>query len=61
MCDNKGPTVTIVKNNYGKVFGGYTSVSWDSTTQNWKTDSASFLFSMSPDNVNVYRVMNPSN
>ena len=29
QCDNKGPTVTIIKvNNY--IFGGYTDVSWSS-------------------------------
>ena len=27
-CDNKGPTLCIIKNNYDFIFGGYTSKSW---------------------------------
>ncbi|EFC45628.1 predicted protein [Naegleria gruberi] len=30
LCDNKGPTITIVKANTGAIFGGYTSISWNS-------------------------------
>ena len=28
LCDNKGPTVTIVKNTNNNIFGGYISISW---------------------------------
>ena len=28
LCDNKGPTVTIVKDTNNSIFGGYTSISW---------------------------------
>ena len=27
-CDNKGPTITLYKNNNGNIFGGYSSISW---------------------------------
>ena len=27
--DNAGPTVTLVKTNKNKIFGGYTTASWD--------------------------------
>jgi hypothetical protein len=27
--DNKGPTITIVKTNKNKIFGGFTTVPWD--------------------------------
>lgn len=29
MCDLKGPTLTLVQSTKGKIFGGYTSMSWD--------------------------------
>ena len=28
LCDNKGPTVTIVKDTNNSIFGGYTSIPW---------------------------------
>ena len=28
LCDNKGPTVTIVKDTNNNIFGGYISISW---------------------------------
>lgn len=42
-CDNKGPTVTVFYNTSDCVFGGYTSVSWDSTGS-YKLDPTAFLF-----------------
>ena len=29
LCDNKGPTVTIVKSSVGRISGGFTSLSWE--------------------------------
>ena len=29
-CDNKGPTITLYKNNNNNIFGGYASISWTS-------------------------------
>eukprot|EP01084_Bolivina_argentea_P281982 482580_1 len=44
MCDNKGPTVVIVKSKkYNHVFGVYTSVAW-TNNEGWKKDSNLFLF-----------------
>ena len=34
-CDNKGPSLVIIKTAKDYVFGGYTSVSWDSSIK-WK-------------------------
>ena len=28
-CDNKGPTIVVVRSELGKIFGGYASISWD--------------------------------
>ena len=30
LCDNQGPTVTLVKSSAGRVSGGFTTVSWTS-------------------------------
>lgn len=43
LCNNKGPTVTIIYNTNNSVYGGYTSVSWAST-EGWRTDGQAFLF-----------------
>ncbi|XP_067048025.1 uncharacterized protein [Acropora muricata] len=45
LCNNKGPTVTIVKDTNNSIFGGYTSISWQ-TSLLWKNDSKAFLFSL---------------
>ena len=45
VCDNKGPTLVIVKSNHGKVFGGFTDVAWDST-ETYKNTKNAFLFSV---------------
>ncbi|XP_078373592.1 uncharacterized protein LOC144657158 [Oculina patagonica] len=43
-CDNKGPSVTIVR--VGKyIFGGYTSLAWTTKCQ-WPHDPAAFMFSL---------------
>ncbi|KAL3875137.1 hypothetical protein ACJMK2_038065 [Sinanodonta woodiana] len=43
LCNNKGPTVTVLYNKNGSVFGGYTSVSWKSCGK-YQTDHNAFLF-----------------
>ncbi len=44
-CDNKGMTLTIIKTITNRIFGGFTTVSWDSSS-GYKTDNHSFLFSV---------------
>jgi len=46
-CDNKGPTVVIVKTTTGVVFGGYTDVTWDSKSS-YARSTNSFLFQIRP-------------
>jgi len=43
-CDNKGPTYTRAIINDGKVLGGFTSLSWSSTVQNYAADPTAFLY-----------------
>ncbi|CDW83051.1 UNKNOWN [Stylonychia lemnae] len=44
-CDNKGPTITLILSDKGEVFGGYSSLSWESSNQ-WVKDPHAFIFSL---------------
>lgn len=44
-CDNQGPTVTVLYNQQGSTYGGYTSVSWNSSSIHVLDDKA-FLFQL---------------
>jgi len=44
-CDNQGPTVTVLYTPQGSVYGGYTSVAWQSSGY-WKQDDKAFLFQL---------------
>jgi hypothetical protein len=45
MCDDKGPTVVIVKVSNGRLCGGYCSIGWKSSG-NYQHDNNSFVFSL---------------
>ena len=47
-CDYKGPTISIIKSNFGNIFGGYTSKSWTSENRQ-KRDENAFLFLVASD------------
>ena len=47
-CDNKGPTLVLVSAK-GKIFGGYTGQSWDSSGKWIKSNGEEFIFLMEPD------------
>ena len=44
-CDDQPRTLTIVKTPEGYIFGGYTSIEWDSTS-GWMADPNAFIFSL---------------
>lgn len=44
-CDNKGPTVTVIKSG-NNIFGGYTEQSWHGGSGTYKHCNESFLFSI---------------
>ena len=44
LCDGVGPTITIIKSNFGNIFGGYTSKKWPKTTGSSEIDYDAFLF-----------------
>eukprot|EP01084_Bolivina_argentea_P214059 363456_1 len=43
LCDGYGHTITIIKNNHGHIFGGYTKEKWTSK-HGWVHDENAFLF-----------------
>ena len=44
-CDNQGPTICLCENEKGNIFGGYSSISWESSGGN-KSANGSFLFTL---------------
>ena len=49
-CDMKGATLTIVKSEMGRVFGGFTDISWELDSGNFKEGNGnSFIFSVRDD------------
>jgi hypothetical protein len=48
LCDSKGESVTVIKSTSGHLFGGYSSISWESPT-NGETKNApnSFIYTLS--------------
>ena len=44
-CDNKGPTITLIKSKAGRVCGGFTSIPWVSEDKD-SPDASAYLFSV---------------
>jgi len=60
-CDNQGPTLTVLYNPQGSVYGGYTSLAWQSLSPGqWKQDDLAFLFQLVFSNQKLCRKF-PSN
>jgi len=47
LCDSKGSNIVIIMTNTGNVFGGYSSVSWTSSS-GYVASSTAFLFRLRP-------------
>ncbi|CAF1133247.1 unnamed protein product [Rotaria magnacalcarata] len=45
LCDNQGPTMTIIPSTTNYLFGGYTPISWISDNSH-RNDSKEFLFTL---------------
>jgi len=45
-CDNQGPTVTVLYNPQGSVYGGYTGKSWNGNTEDYINDTTAFLYQL---------------
>ena len=44
LCDNQGPTLTLILVSNGTIVGFYTPLSWDNS--GWKNDNETFLFNL---------------
>lgn len=60
LCDNKGPTVSIIQTQQNWIFGGYTKQSWSSNPKSsiweYQTSKEAFLFSLN--NTQKYSIVN---
>lgn len=56
LCDNKGPTLTLIKTSDGKRIGGFTFKDWNKNTNNYISDNKAFLFDL--DKNQRYNVVN---
>jgi hypothetical protein len=45
-CDNQGPTVTVLYNQQGSVYGGYAPVSWNNNTGQYINNTSAFLYQL---------------
>jgi hypothetical protein len=45
-CDGIAPTLIVIQSNYGKRFGGYTTLKWDSSGSCIKGKGNNFIFSL---------------
>ena len=46
-CDNKGPTLTLVKTTQNKIFGGFSPLNWDNYAgDKYDKDNQTFIFSL---------------
>jgi len=50
-CDNKGPNYVLIENDKGNIFGGYSSISWESSG-NYKNVPECFIFTLT----NIYNI-----
>ena len=48
-CDDQGKTLTVIKTQRGRVFGGFTDISWDSTGNPKTANGNTFLFLVQQD------------
>jgi len=47
LCNGKANTVTVIKNTNGFIFGGFTSIPWQSSIDGYyQADNTAFLFSL---------------
>eukprot|EP01083_Nonionella_stella_P090847 253879_1 len=53
LCNGHAPTLVVIQNNFGHVFGGYTTIKWQSTpTTVGGRDENAFLFLIRSSNAN---------
>lgn len=56
LCDNQGPTLTLIRNSHNFVFGGFTTVPWR-TDSSFSPDPYALLFSLT--HVTCHKLLKP--
>ena len=46
LCDNRGPTITVIRTMKNEIIGGYNPTSWDKTLESYTHTPYSFLFAV---------------
>ena len=46
LCDNKGPTLSVIEATNGRRFGGFTKLNWDQSQNYKQNDTDAFIFSL---------------
>ena len=59
FCNNKGPTITIIKSENNEIFGGFTKCNWTNENFIYGNDKDAFLFSIT--NKKIFDVIKPEN
>ncbi|XP_052787054.1 interferon-induced protein 44-like isoform X2 [Mya arenaria] len=57
-CDNQGPTVTVLLNPQGSVYGGYAGINWKSTG-GFTMDDTAFIFQLVFSGIRVVNIFRP--
>ncbi len=45
-CNNKGPTISLIKSDKGYIFGGYASIDWQGGNYTYRSAPESFIFTL---------------
>ena len=56
-CNNKGPTLTIIKSENDEIFGGFTKSNWNNENFAYGQDEDAFLYSIT--NKKIFDVIKP--
>lgn len=60
-CDNRGETLSIIHSTSNHIFGGYTSIPWSTTSNNYVYDQKAFIFLLRSTRGNVPLKWNVTN
>ncbi|KAJ5069911.1 pep-cterm sorting domain-containing protein [Anaeramoeba ignava] len=61
ICDDKGPTLVIIKTTKGFVFGGYSEVGWITNMEKWTSFFADPAGNIGDPNAFIFSLKNPQN
>ena len=56
-CNNKGPTLTLIKSSNNEIFGGFTQYDWTNEDGMYSNDNKAFLYSIT--NQKIFYIIKP--